>query len=200
MNDARSATQLSANGPLGLSARSGAWKFAAVVLGSLLLTLSSYVSVPMIPVPVTLQTFAVMLIGALYGWRLGALTVMTWLGQAAVGLPVLAGGNGGWVAFVGPTAGYLVAFPLCAALAGWLAQRGWNGRRPWLAFVNMLLGNLACLIIGAAWLAALIGPQQAIALGVTPFLVGGVLKSALGAVTLKLLEREQDRNRLRGDA
>ncbi|WP_447555437.1 biotin transporter BioY [Vreelandella sp. EE22] len=173
--------------PLNLAHRSMSWKMTAVVLGSLFLTLCSYVQVPMVPVPVTLQTFGVMLIGALYGWRLGALTTLAWLGQAAMGWPVLAGGANGWIAFAGPTAGYLFAFPLCAALTGWLAQRGWSGQRPALAFTSMMLAHVLCLAAGGAWLAQLVGIEQAFALGVVPFLIGSVLKSALAAVTLKLI-------------
>lgn len=171
--------------PLDLRRRSLGWQAGAVVLGTALLALSSHLAVPMIPVPITMQTLAVTLIGALYGWRLGAITVIAWLAQAALGLPVLAGG-GGAHHFVGPTAGYLFAFPVAAALTGWLAERGWNGARPGLAFMAMLAGNAVCLAFGALWLAALIGPAQAVLLGVTPFLLGAFLKSALGAVVLKL--------------
>jgi biotin transport system substrate-specific component len=170
-----------------LKNRSLAWKAAALVIGTAILGLSSYVEVPMIPVPVTMQTFAVTLIGALYGWRLGAATVAAWLVEGAVGLPVLAGGAAGAHHFVGPTAGYLFAFPVAAALTGWLAERGWNGARPVLAFVSMALGNLLCLAIGASWLAVGIGLDQAIEFGVIPFLIGALLKSALGAATLRVM-------------
>lgn len=173
--------------PLDLQSRPLAWQLGAVVLGSLFLALSSYVQVPMIPVPVTMQTFAVALVGALYGWRLGAITIIAWLVQGAAGLPVLAGGASGVHHFLGPTGGYLFAFPVAGALMGWLAERGWNGNRVILAFLGMLLSNAVCLLLGAAWLAVLIGPQRAIVLGVTPFLVGALLKSALGAAVLKLL-------------
>lgn len=172
--------------PLRLQERSVLWQVAAVVIGTLLLALSSRIEVPMIPVPITMQTFAVTLVGALYGWRLGAFTVVAWLAQAAVGMPVLAGGSGGLAPFVGPTAGYLFAFPVVAALVGWLVARGWNGERVFLAFAAMLIGNGLCLAIGALWLAGIVGLGKAIALGVTPFIVGGVLKSALAAATLKL--------------
>ena len=159
---------------------------AAVVLGTLFLALASYIEVPMVPVPVTMQTFAVTLVGALYGWRLGAITIIAWLVEGAVGLPVLSGGAAGASHFVGPTGGYLFAFPLVGALVGWLAERGWNGNQVLLAFAAMVLGNLACLVLGTAWLAAMIGAEQAITFGFLPFLVGGLLKSALGAATLKL--------------
>jgi len=152
--------------PLGLQDRSLGWQVGAVVLGTLFLALASYIEVPMVPVPVTMQTFAVTLIGALYGWRLGAITISAWLVEGAVGFPVLAGGAAGMV--------------------GWLAERGWNGNRVVLAFAAMLLGNLACLVLGTAWLAVIIGAEKAITFGFLPFLLGGLLKSALGAATLKL--------------
>ncbi|WP_137389393.1 biotin transporter BioY [Rhodoligotrophos defluvii] len=173
--------------PLRLDSRSRPVQLLAVLVGTMALALSSYVSVPMVPVPMTMQTYAVTLIGALYGWRLGGLTVLAWLGEAALGLPVLSGGAGGITPFFGPTGGYLFAFPLMAVLTGWLAERGWNGHRVVLAFCAMLMGNALCLALGAAWLASLIGLAPAIAAGVTPFILGGIVKSALGAATLKAL-------------
>jgi len=175
--------------PLDLQDRPLVWKLAAVVFGSLFLALSSYIEVPMVPVPVTMQTFAVTLVGALYGWRLGGITIVAWLTQGAFGLPVLSGGAAGAHHFVGPTGGYLFAFPVAGMAIGWLAERGWNGHRPMLAFAGMLIGNAICLVLGAAWLALLTGPEQAIMSGVAPFLVGAVLKSALGAMTLRLMTR-----------
>jgi biotin transport system substrate-specific component len=80
--------------------------------------------------------------------------------------------------------GYLFAFPVCGMLVGWLTERGWNGAHPVLAFAAALLGNLACLLLGAAWLAVLIGLEPAIVHGVLPFIVGGVLKSVLAAACL----------------
>ncbi|RWQ44701.1 MAG: biotin transporter BioY [Mesorhizobium sp.] len=166
------------------------WQIGAVGLGTVFLALASYIEVPMVPVPVTMQTFAVTLIGAVYGWRLGAATIVAWLVEGAIGLPVLSGGAAGAHHFVGPTAGYLFSFPVVGALTGWLAERGWNGNR-WLAFASMLLGNALCLVLGAAWLSVAIGIEQAIVHGVTPFLIGGALKSALAAITLKLMTRAQ---------
>lgn len=173
--------------PAALQGRSIGVQAAAVVLGTAILALSSYIEVPMVPVPITMQTFGVTLIGALYGWRLGAATVAAWLVEGAVGLPVLAGGASGIVHFFGPTAGYLFAFPVVAALTGWLAERGWNGSRPLLAFVSMMLGNILCLAIGGAWLAFGIGLEKAIEFGVAPFLIGGFLKSALAAAVLRAM-------------
>lgn len=174
--------------PRRLRDRSLAVQLLAVLAGTAFLTLSSRLEVPMYPVPMTMQTFAVTLIGALYGARLGTLTIVAWLLEAAVGLPVLAGGAGGLAPFAGTTAGYLFAFPLAAGLVGLCADRGWT-RGPARAFAAMLAGNALCLLLGGAWLAALIGLPKAWALGVTPFVLGGVLKSALGAATLSLWRR-----------
>jgi len=175
--------------PLGLETRSFGVRVLAVVLGTLFLALSSYVEVPMVPVPMTMQTLAVTLVGALYGWRLGAVTITAWLVEGAAGLPVLSGGAAGYVHFIGYTGGYLFAFPLAGALVGWLAERGWNGRRPVLAFAAALLGNLLCLALGGAWLAAMIGLKAGFASGVAPFLLGAVLKSVLAAAALAALTR-----------
>jgi len=162
-------------------------KAAAVAFGAAVLTASSHVSVPMVPVPMTMQTLAVTLAGALYGWRLGGLTILFWLALGAFGLPVFSGGTGGIERFFGPTGGYLVAFPVAGAVTGWLVGRGWDGRRAGLAFAAMLAGNALCLAIGGGWLAAMIGAQKALAAGVLPFLPGAALKAALGAALLKAL-------------
>lgn len=183
------ATHTPSYSPLRLESRSLAWQAGAVVLGTLFLALSSYVEVPMVPVPMTMQTFAVALVGALYGWRLGGLTIVAWLVEGALGLPVFAGGAAGAARFLGATGGYLFAFPVMGVLVGWLAERGWNGGRPVLAFVAALLGNLTCLALGGAWLAVMIGAEQAFVHGVAPFLVGAVLKSVLGAAVLAALHR-----------
>lgn len=175
--------------PLRLADRPLLWRIAAVFGGTLFLAVCSYIEVPMYPVPVTMQTFGVLLIGALYGWRLGGATIVAWLGEGALGLPVFAGGAGGLAHFAGPTGGYLLAFPVCGALVGWLAERGWNGVSPLRAFAAMLLGNALCLLLGATWLAMLIGIEPAVTHGVLPFIVGGVLKSALGAATLAVMMR-----------
>ncbi len=175
--------------PLHLESRSPAIPLAAIALGTLVLAVTSQIEVPMVPVPITLQTLVVPLIGALYGWRLGLATVLAWLGEAMIGLPVLAGGAGGIHHFAGPTAGYLAAFPIIAAMTGYLAERGWNGHKVGLAFVSFLAANLLCLALGALWLSSAIGIEKAVAFGVTPFIIGGLIKSALGAAILKAATR-----------
>ncbi len=164
------------------AARNPGWlrQLALVLGGTVALSASSYISIPFWPVPVTMQTFAVLMVGALYGWRLGGITVLAWLLEAALGMPVLAGGKGGIAPFIGPTAGYLFAFPVGAMLMGWLAARGWNGAHPLRAFWAMLLSTTLIVLLGGAWLSALIGPAKGWQLGVLPFLIGDVLKSAMG--------------------
>ena len=94
--------------------------------GSTLIALCAQVSIPFHPVPVTMQTFAVFLIGLTYGWRLGGITVALYLGEGAIGLPVFAGGKGGLIVLMGPTAGYLYGFFLAAVACGWIAERGFD--------------------------------------------------------------------------
>ena len=175
--------------PLGISGRSLPVQAALLLFGTGVLAIASQISVPMVPVPITMQTFALTMIGVLFGWRLGALTVLAWLGEAMMGLPVLANGGGGLAPFVGPTAGYLVSFPIIAALAGYLAENGWTGERVIKSFLAHLSANILCLVIGGAWLGYLIGAEKGLALGVTPFILGAVLKSALAAALLLALAR-----------
>ncbi len=175
-------TQATALSPAGLlGARSVPTKLVAVALGTLFLAASSYVEVPMVPVPVTMQTFAVLLLGALYGPGLAFATILAWLGEAAIGLPVLSGGAGGLAHFAGPTGGYLLGFALAAPLVGWLAQRGWGGENVVRSFAAMLAGHAVILGLGVLWLSTLIGFDKAVAFGFTPFIVGTFLKSALAA-------------------
>lgn len=156
----------------------------AIFLAVLLLALASRAAVPVEPVPITLQSLAVVLVGGILGWRLGTLAVLSWLVAAAAGLPMLADGAGGLTPFSGPTAGYLFAFPFAAALVGILVSRGW-GRRFSRALAAMLLAHGVCLLMGAAWLAVSIGPADALRHGVLPFLPGGLAKSLVGALVLR---------------
>lgn len=178
-----------ASTPLELNpSRPGHWlrNLLLVLGGTGVLAASSYITIPMQPVPLSMQTFAVLMVGALYGWRLGGVTVLAWLLEALVGMPVLAGGAGGLAPFMGKTAGYIVAFPVGAMLMGWLAARGWDGARPLRAFWAMLLCTTLILLMGGAWLGVLIGMDKGWQFGVLPFLLGDVVKSALGAATLAL--------------
>ena len=159
--------------------RSAVQAAALIVLGSLLITASAKVQVPLPPVPVTMQSLVVLLVGMAYGARLGAATVLAYLAQGLAGLPVFAGPMAGPAYMAGPTGGYLLGFLPAAACAGWLAERGW-GRGPARAAAVMCLGHALILAPGVAWLATLLGGAKAVAAGLTPFLAGTLVKSALG--------------------
>jgi biotin transport system substrate-specific component len=166
---------------------------AQVLLGTLALTASSWLSIPMLPVPITMQTYAVIVIGALLGPGLGALTVIAWLGESMLGLPVLAHGTGGILPFLGPTAGYLFSFPVVAAFVGWLAERGWTRSGLVRSFSAMLAGNAINLAMGATWLAAILGWHRAIVVGVAPFVTGAVVKAFLATSTIALIHKTRPR-------
>lgn len=168
-----------------LEGRPLAWRVGAVLAGSWLLAASSWVEAPMYPVPMTMQTFAVLLIAGLSGPRLALAIVGAWLAQALAGLPLLAGGAGGPAPFVGPTAGYLAGFLAAAAACGWLAER--PAGRSWVGLLAaFLLGHAIILAAGFAWLSMLIGTEAAWTGGVVPFLAGSVLKTILAAAAVRL--------------
>jgi len=174
-----------------------------VLGGSLLIALCARISIPVgfSPVPITGQTFAVLLVGALLGGRLGALTVIAYIGEGLAGLPVGAMGPFGipsgipWI--IGPTGGYLVGFVVAAYITGTLAQRGWD-RNPLLTIAAMSMGTAAIFAFGLTWLAiqskvismfALSGiriasGENVLMAGLWPFLPGAVIKIALAAALL----------------
>jgi biotin transporter BioY len=161
---------------------------ALIIAFSLLTALSAQVVIPLpwTPVPITGQTFAVLLTGALLGSRLGALAMIAYLVEGASGLPFFRSGQGGLhYLLVSPTAGYLFSYPLAAFLTGWLAERGWDKKYP-TAVTAMGLGSVVILLCGWSWLAAFYAPsaQAAFATGVAPFLAGDVVKIALAAAVL----------------
>lgn len=160
------------------------------VAGTALLTLSAKIQVPFYPVPMTMQTFAVLVIGIAYGWRLGTATLLLYLAEGAVGLPVFAGTPEkgiGLAYMMGGTGGYLVGFALAAAVCGWLAERGWD-RNAVTTALAMLIGNIIIYIPGLLWLGAVFGWDKPILQwGLTPFLLGDAAKLVLAAATLPLV-------------
>ncbi|RZA12504.1 MAG: biotin transporter BioY [Lysobacteraceae bacterium] len=170
-----------------LADRPVAWGIAAVLAGSLLIAAGSWISTPMYPVPMTLQTLAVLMVAGLAGARLAAASVITWLALAAIGLPLLADGAGGLEPFSGPTAGYLAGMVIAAIVCGWLTEK--PAMRGWIAMLLVFLAGHA-LILSSGWLrlAALTGPQAAWDSGVAPFITGAVLKSTLAVVVVKLAD------------
>ena len=161
--------------------------------GSALIALCAQVSVPFYPVPVTMQTFAVILIGLTYGWRLGGITVALYLIEGSIGLPVFAGGKGGMIVMMGPTAGYLFGFFLAAVACGWFTERGFD--RSYLKLiVPLLVGNVLLYTSGLIWLGNFIGwDKPFLDLGLYPFILGDLLKIALAAVLLPTVWKYFDR-------
>ena len=177
----------------------GARPLRAVVLalaGSLLLWASAKVQVPFYPVPMTFQTFAVLALGVAFGWRLAGATLLLYLAEGAMGLPVFAGTPEkgiGLAYMVGPTGGYLLGFVFAAVACGWLAERGWD-RNVLTTALAMLIGNFLIYAPGILWLGSLVGWDKPVfEWGLTPFLLGDAAKLALAAVLLpaiwKLLGR-----------
>ncbi|HET9019493.1 MAG TPA: biotin transporter BioY [Acetobacteraceae bacterium] len=152
---------------------------------SLLLALSARVSVPFWPVPMTLQTLAVLTIAGLAGPRIATAAMLAYLAEGAMGLPVFAGtpAHGLGLAYLaGPTGGYLVGMLAAAAVVGVLARRA--AGRPLALVGAMTLGSVLVYAAGAAWLAAYVGVGRALALGVVPFLAGDAVKTALAVCTV----------------
>jgi biotin transport system substrate-specific component len=150
---------------------------------------------PYSPVPITGQTFAVLLAGAVLGMRRGFASQATYLALGALGAPVFAGGLGGPTVLAGPTAGYLWSFPLAASLLGWLVERGASRSTAKLA-LSLFASDLLILAIGTSWLALLFGQPTRVVLqwGVVPFIVSNVVKIAAVGLTLPRLLKHSRAN------
>jgi biotin transporter BioY len=137
------------------------------------------------PVPVTGQTFAVLLAGALLGSRRGALSQLSYLAIGATGIPYwfAPGGALGIARLVGPTGGYLIGFVAVAFIVGWLAERGWD-RRVWTAALAMLVGEVVLYVFGLSWLAHLVPEGTVLQIGLYPFIIGDVIKMVAAALIL----------------
>ena len=157
-----------------------------IVSGSLLLAVLAQVSFPLpfTPVPLTGQTFGVLLIGAALGSKRGLASMLLYILEGGLGLPFFAGGASGWHVLVGATAGYLVGFVVAAYILGLLAEHGLE-RAIRTSFIPFFLGTLVIYLFGVAWLTILLGSfSKAIVAGLLPFLVGDVIKLILAALAL----------------
>lgn len=186
--------------------------FSLVIGFSLFTVVLAQISIPLpwTPVPITGQTLAVLLTGAVLGPRLGFVTLVCYLAEGAVGLPVFAGGTGGFGKIFGPTGGYLIAFPLAAGLVGWLATRGWDRSPLWMAFA-MAAGSAVIYALGVSWLGTWLalsgkfpGPLQLLNMGMFPFLPGDAIKAGVAMVLLptawQLVKgRDRSNKEARGD-
>ena len=163
----------------------------AVLLGICLLTLSAKIQVPFWPVPMTMQTLVVFMLGMAYGGRLGAATVLAYLLVGATGLPVFAGTPErgiGLAYMMGPTGGFLMGFLVAAWVTGTFAERGWDRSILWCALA-MLAGTVALYVVGLAALMPVTGVWRAIEVGLLPFVASSTLKIGLGAVAMPLIWR-----------
>ncbi|WP_417587158.1 biotin transporter BioY [Pararhodobacter oceanensis] len=166
-----------------VGAQSVLGKAMIVAAGSVLIALGAQISVPMLPVPMTLQTLAVVLVGLTAGSRLGAGAVLAYLAEGAMGLPVFAGGGAGFAWLMGPTAGFLFGFVALAFAAGLLAERG-VARGFIGTFIGVAVISALLYVPGVLWLTAITplsfgGAAQA---GMVPFLLGDVVKAAVAAL------------------
>jgi len=160
---------------------------ALVVGAALFVALSAQLVIPLpfTPVPITMQPFAVLLVGASLGAVRGSSALVLYLLLGMVGAPVYADGHGGVEWVLGASGGYLVSYPFVAAITGRLAERQWD-RRVLSALAAMLAGNVAIYVVGVPWLAAYLGVGlgRALELGLYPFIPGDLLKLALAALLL----------------
>jgi biotin transport system substrate-specific component len=166
---------------------SGVARFAVqallVVGGTLLLTLSAKTKVVLGPVDLSMQTLAVLLIAATFGFRLGLATLLLYMAEGAAGFPVFQSTPEkgiGLAYMMGGTGGYLAGFVAMAAIVGWAADRGFD-RNPFKLFGAMLVAEVVMMALGFAWLATLIGADKAWTFGVAPFIVPDLIKVALAS-------------------
>ncbi len=167
----------------------GLYDAGVVVGGSIVIALCAQIAVGG-PVPITGQTFAVLMIAALLGARRAVLCVLTYLAEGLLGFPVFAQGGAGLHTLLGPRGGYLVGFLAVAYIVGSLAERGWD-RRPTTTVLAIILGEFVLYVCGLTWLFCLahvfarpLGGRGVLAIGLYPFLVGDVVKIALAACLL----------------
>lgn len=160
---------------------------ALVAIGAGLISVAAQLSIslPFTPVPITGQTFAVLLVGSSLGTVRGGASGSLYLLVGLAGVPVYADGTGGWDIVSGASGGYLIAFPIAAALSGWLAEQRWD-RRFSSAVGAMLTGNVVIYLIGLPWLAIVLdtGLERTLELGFYPFVVGDMIKLYLAAALL----------------
>tara|TARA_B100001250_G_C19405242_1_gene616523 strand:- start:49 stop:612 length:564 start_codon:yes stop_codon:yes gene_type:complete len=158
-----------------------------ILFGTLLLTISAKVQVPFWPVPMTMQTFVVFLIGSTYGVRLSLLTLVAYLIEGALGLPVFAAG-GGIMYLTGPTAGYLYGMTLAAVVISWFANQGYSTSHL-KSFISIMVGSAIIFTLGVLYLGSIIGYNKAIQAGLLPFIPSELFKIALAVLLIPTLNR-----------
>ena len=158
-----------------------------ILFATLILAVSAKVQVPFWPVPMTMQTFVVFLIGMTYGWRLSFFTLFVYLVEGAVGLPVFASG-GGILYLMGPTAGYLYGMLLAASIIGYLSERGFSNSY-FMCFLVLIIGSVVIFALGVGYLGSIIGYNKAISAGLMPFIPSELFKIALAVALIPSLSK-----------
>jgi biotin transport system substrate-specific component len=156
-------------------------KALLALVGSMIVAVAAHISVPMLPVPMTLQTLAVLAIGATFGARLGAATLALYALEGAAGLPVFAPVADGYPGIMGPTGGYIIGFILAAGLIGYLVEQGW-GRNVGKLFLACLAGAAVLYVPGLLWLGSYVGAEKVFEYGFAPFVMGDIVKAAVVAL------------------
>ncbi|MCC2106780.1 MAG: biotin transporter BioY [Hyphomicrobiales bacterium] len=157
-----------------------------IAMGTAALTLSAYAQIPLWPVKLSMQSFVVFILGFLYGPSLAVVTVAVYICAGAIGLPVFQSGAGPSY-LLGPTGGFLVGFLGAAYVTGFATEKWGALSRPIVAAGSALLATIVVFVPGLVWLAVLFGAQKAMALGLSPFLPGAVLKLALATASIPLI-------------
>lgn len=161
-------------------------KSLLILAGVIVLTLASQLSIPLYPVPLTLQSATVILIGMAYGPRQGSYVIASYLSLGLLGLPVFSELGSGIPHLWGPTGGYLLGFLPAAAISGYLAQLG-CGRNAITSFIAAVLGISIIFAFGILWLQHFVGVQQAIASGLIPFIISELIKLLAVAAIIPML-------------
>ncbi|MBP9673674.1 MAG: biotin transporter BioY [Bacteriovoracaceae bacterium] len=154
-----------------------------ILFGSLFIALTAQITVPFFPVPFTGQTLSILLIGASFGSKRGALTVIAYLLEGSMGLPFFAGGAVGFVHLIGPTGGYLLGFILSAYVMGLLSEKGFDQKFK-TAIPLFLIGQICIYTLGLTWLSHFVGFENVFKVGFFPFVLGEIIKTTLAVILL----------------
>lgn len=157
-----------------------AFDFLLVLAGSFLIALSAQLAIPLpfTPIPVSMQSFAILMVGGLVGAKKGFAAVLTYIAQGCLGLPVFAGGVAGFANLIGPRGGYLLGFLAAAFVIGFIIQK-MGKKSVFKLFTSFLIADLTILVLGGLWLSLFVGATHAFSLGIAPFLLGELTKVTL---------------------
>jgi biotin transport system substrate-specific component len=183
-----------------LFSRSLATDVVLVSAGAALTAVASQLYIPIQPVPITMQTLAVLLVGSSLGAVRGTLSMVLYMALGLVGLPVFSEGESGAAVLFGATGGYIIGFAFAAALTGWLAQRNWD-KKFLGAAISFSAGTVVIFAFGLVGLALVLGGtlEQTLAWGLYPFIIGGIIKAAAAAAVIPLTWKLADRISARRD-